>query len=70
MWDPDDDNDGIPDVCWNVDNNFDGLNDYTRQNQAPYQIPGKDGDGDGNIDCENVMTHFAQLSMPNISTKA
>ena len=30
MFDPDDDNDGIPDTCVNVDNNGDGLNDYSR----------------------------------------
>ncbi len=52
MWDPDDDNDGIKDVCINVDTNGDGLNDYTRENTAPYATPGGDTDGIAGIDCE------------------
>jgi len=52
MWDPDDDNDGIRDECTNVDYNNDGINDLTGQNSAPYEVPGKDNDNDGTIDCE------------------
>nr|MCS5535413.1 hypothetical protein [Candidatus Poseidoniales archaeon] len=52
MSDPDDDNDGIPDTCWNIDMNGDGLNDYNRLNQTPYQTPGADTDNIAGIDCE------------------
>ncbi len=52
MWDPDDDNDGIPDVCTNIDTNKDGLNDYLWIDTSPYEIPGKDNNSDGKIDCE------------------
>ena len=51
--DPDDDNDGILDVCINIDTNGDGLNDYTRSNlTAPFQTPGGDTDSIPGIDCE------------------
>ena len=52
MFDPDDDNDGIPDTCVNVDNNGDGLGDYTGANNSPYQTPGGDTDNKGGLDCE------------------
>lgn len=52
MFDPDDDNDGIPDTCVNVDNNGDGLGDYTRENNSPYQTPGGDTDSKSGLDCE------------------
>ena len=52
MFDPDDDNDGIPDTCANIDNNGDGLGDYTLENDAPYQTPGGDTDSKTGLDCE------------------
>ena len=52
MFDPDDDNDGIPDTCVNVDNNGDGLGDYTREDDSPYQTPGGDTDSKSGLDCE------------------
>ena len=52
MWDPDDDNDGIPDVCINVDYNNDGLNDYDLTDSSPYQTPGDDTDNIPGMDCE------------------
>jgi hypothetical protein len=53
MSDPDDDNDGIPDVCIVVDFNNDGLNDYNRNNDTgSYQTPGGDTDGIAGLDCE------------------
>ena len=42
MWDVDDDNDGIPDSCMQVDTNSDGVGDLP--NSQPIGIPG--------IDCE------------------